>query len=506
MKVALPINTYNKEEIKNPQREYIKKREAGPSNDTIKGVLLKNHIEKDMYERIDNFDKISTQLLIPDNCKIKVPVTSEEKESFDYKKALKPFSLACIGGLGLIGLISVVTKKYSNILANKDDLVRPGDLARNINIVEEPHFAMYRMLRDPKAKNVAGFVGVMLMSMVTVIAKNFVDGVKEIWVKKQNYDIERDLQEKLIQVETDSLSGKLNVVNVLLSDSAKYFKAILKEDKTKKTSFEFENFLSFQGKADENKNQNENKRDLKAILAVSTGVLGFVGLSYGLFRNYQKTLKNLEIFTQKYEHNEIQSKMNKAVSNTNKKVALKELIDLFKVVNATDETMKTNFSKISNISQDEINKAIKEVKSAQIYAQAPEALGGISEKIQYYCYINEDRGHLYNWILNPENKFNKYLFLCFSAITSVSYIGKQIAQAIKDVVVARENSKNELVMKKQLVNIEINNFKAKKMSAIEPLMNNFMLQVERGKSTEDLKNIAENILVEIKNGPPYVYS
>ena len=66
--------------------------------------------------------------------------------------------------------------------------------------------------------------------------------------------------------------------------------------------------------------------------------------------------------------------------------------------------MKENFSKLG-LEDNEIEKLIKKIKQEQIYAQAPEALGGISEKIQYYCYINEDRGHLYNWLLNPENKF-----------------------------------------------------------------------------------------------------
>ena len=60
--------------------------------------------------------------------------------------------------------------------------------------------------------------------------------------------------------------------------------------------------------------------------------------------------------------------------------------------------MHTNLSKINGITPDEIAAAIKDIKSAQIYAQAPEALGGVAEKIQYYCYINEERGHLYNWI------------------------------------------------------------------------------------------------------------
>ena len=44
------------------------------------------------------------------------------------------------------------------------------------------------------------------------------------------------------------------------------------------------------------------------------------------------------------------------------------------------------------------------------------------------------------------------------------------------------------------------------MSAIHPMVENFDYQRKQGKSKEELKELAENILIEIKNGPPYVYS
>ena len=50
------------------------------------------------------------------------------------------------------------------------------------------------------------------------------------------------------------------------------------------------------------------------------------------------------------------------------------------------------------------------------------------------------------------------------------------------------------------------NFKAKKESVIEPLCEEFYIQKENGKSAEELKVMADNILFEIKNGPPFVYS
>ena len=488
------------------QFEVYKKQTAHthPHNDTIKGIILNNHIKKDSFEKIEDFDRISNELLIPS--KLELPPQNKKeakKESFDFKKALKPVVITGGIGLGALLLISGSMNKYAKIMANKSDVVRPGDLARNINILEEPHFAMYRMLRDPNAKNVAGFVGVGLMSAFTLISKNFVDATKEIWVKKQECDIEHNLQENLIQVETEAFVGKLNVVNTLLSDTTKYFKNTLSNDKNTPTT-DFKSYLSFSG--NQKKEETKKHTNIKQALAIMGGIIGFVGLSFTIFKNYQKTLKNLDIFTKKFEHNEISIKIAKAIEKTNKNEAIKDLCDIFKVINATDKTMLDNLSKIKGITEEEIQNVIKNVKEAQIYAQAPEALGGISEKIQYYCYINEDRGHLYNWILNPENKFNKYLFLCFSAISAVSYVAKQATQAIKEVIVERENSKSELELKKRLVETEIENFKSKKLSAINPHIDNYICQLEAGKSKEELKQIAENILVEIKNGPPYVYS
>ena len=62
-------------------------------------------------------------------------------------------------------------------------------------------------------------------------------------------------------------------------------------------------------------------------------------------------------------------------------------------------------------------------------------------------------------------------------------------------------------MQRRLVATELRNFKSKKDAAILPLVEEFYKQVDSGKrSKKELKTMAENILFEIKNGPPYVYS
>ena len=107
--------------------------------------------------------------------------------------------------------------------------------------------------------------------------------------------------------------------------------------------------------------------------------------------------------------------------------------------------------------------------------------------------------------MHPENKFAKYIFLSFAAVTSIGYIGKQILDAIKETAVAKENAKTELNLKKRLVEIEIKNFKSKKNAAIQPLIENFEKSLKNNKTKENLEAEASKILSEIKNGPPYIF-
>ena len=91
--------------------------------------------------------------------------------------------------------------------------------------------------------------------------------------------------------------------------------------------------------------------------------------------------------------------------------------------------------------------------------------------------------------------------------SAIGYLFKQGMDAIKEATVIKENAKTELNLRKRLVDVEIRNFKAKKESAIQPLIDNFYKQASNGtKSKEELKQLADNILTEIKNGPPYVYT
>ncbi|MBQ8848129.1 MAG: hypothetical protein IJ003_04215 [Candidatus Gastranaerophilales bacterium] len=499
--IKKPVNNVQKSQA--VRYDTVKVNNEAVKSAALKGLLLKQHIKKqETIEDFTDFDRISTSLLIPEQVeafKLKEQ-EKNKKEEFDIKKILKPALVAAGITFATVGGISVILRKYSKVMLEKPDLIQPEDLARNINIVEEPHFAMYRALRDPSAKNILGLVGVGVMSIVTTTGKNFIDGCKEAWTKKQECNINHDLQENLISVEAEAFAGKLNVVNTLLSDTTKYFKSVLGSDD--KTKIDYKNHLSFKGNE---KISQEDKNKIKTIASIAVGAVGLIGLSYGIFRNYQKVLGNFDNYSKRMQDKFIRADIENALGISEKQGKIKRLIEIFKKTNAKEEQIKDAAKRIEGITEDEISSMVREVRDAILYTNADEAVYGTAGKIQYYCYINEDRGHLYNWLLNPENKFNKYLFLSFASISVLGYTTKAIAEAIKNTAVAKENSKSELNLRKQLISTEINNFKAKKMSAINPLLDNFIIQLEKGKSKEELKELAETILIEIKNGPPYVY-
>ena len=108
--------------------------------------------------------------------------------------------------------------------------------------------------------------------------------------------------------------------------------------------------------------------------------------------------------------------------------------------------------------------------------------------------------------MNPKNPQFKNLFFGISGVTALAYGGKTLSEAIKDVQVKKYSADVELDLQRRLVATELRNFKAKKESAIEPLCDEFYEQKLNGKSPEELKIMADNILFEIKNGPPFVYS
>ena len=476
------------------------------NSDTLKGVLLNNHLRSN---NTTSFDDNKNSLLVYDD----VITNRNDTDSFTFQNkefksdAFKP--LLIMTGVLAFGayIASAIFKKSSSALLNSKTFEQPPDLAVNMNIKEEPQFAVYRAIRDPDFKNMLGAAAVFLMSGITIACKNFVDGAKDIWLKKQKADTEKILQDNLIEVEKDSFSGKLKIINNMLNENIRHFEQKLGEkDYNDQTFGLYKDFISFGTKDKENNDDFKNKSNAK-FLSLTLSVVALCALLAKLsVSNVKKTAQN----SNKYA-NDICEKAIDTINNLSQKQDkndISKITELMKLICAKSEYIEEIGHKY-NLSEKEIQKIIDETQESQktIFADAPQALGGIPKKIQYYCYLDESRGHLYNWVLNPKNKFAKYIFLSFGATGAVGYLFKQVMDAIKEATVIKEGAKVDLNLKKRLVETEIENFRTKKTSAINPLVESFDKKVEEGNmSKEELKNLADNILNEIKNGPPYVYA
>ncbi len=478
-------------------------------NKTLKGVLVNNHIPNNEI----SFDEINDSLLIyesKNNLKENLSNDKQQENSFDVKKAIKPLLIGTsVMAAGAFILSSILKKSSKNLVKSKSFEQLP-DIALNMNIKEEPHFALYRAIRDPNFKNIMAATMVFIMSGITIACKNFVDGAKEIWLKKQSADIEKNLQENLIEVETNSFSGKLNFVNELMSKNVKYFDEVIKSRSNKSTVPNiFKGFPAFKGNKNPSDNKEKNRdtyQNIKYGLMAIGVILGAILLGKFSISNIKKTTQ----YTQEYANNFAEKTIDtiKNISEKGDKKDIPAITELLKSICAKPEFIKETGAKY-NLGQNEIQNIIDAVEKSKktIFADAPTALGGIPKKIQYYCYLDENRGHLYNWVLNPDNKFTKYIFSAFTISSAIGYLFKQTMDALKEATVMKENAKTELNLRKRLVDVEISNFKSKKESAIQPLIDNFVKQANEGKKTkEELKQIADNILTETKNGPPYVYT
>ena len=182
------------------------------------------------------------------------------------------------------------------------------------------------------------------------------------------------------------------------------------------------------------------------------------------------------------------------------------LENLFKTVESSEEEMRIALKPLDWSDKEEfIKRLTKEINKSTVDANVY-CGGGKTPKPTFYSHVNDYRAFLYNYLLDTDNKQFKALFWGTTGLTAIGYGGKILGDAIKEVQVKKFNADTEAELQQRLVSTELRNFKSKKDSAIQPLMDEFYKQVKAGKPKEELKVMADNILFEIKNGPPFVYS
>ncbi len=468
------------------------------SNNVKEGKLV-NAFVKDPNLSLDE----TLDTLIISHKEISLPEKLEEKEQ-KKDNGLYYLAATSIGIMGLLGCFTGMMKNFSKKkLESTQEYLLPG-ITRNHCINDEIHQSIFSMIQSPNRRTILASIGVITLGSMAFLAKTFIDGCRDVWVKRQEADIQKNLQENLIAVETQSFSGKMQIIRSMLSTKAKIFSENLQP--------------SF--KAKENNKDNNNAKLPFVGLSILT-ILGITTLGYFSLRNLRKseefikkglqnTKEGLDNVIKDYNNGvkleHLEGHNGQILSG---KEAYKHLIEnMLESIYAKPSEIEEFVNKM-NLDSKEKQEFIKYLKTTmnQATEKVNSAIGGSGRnKITYFSHVNDYLSFFYDWLMNPKNPQFKNLFFGISGVSALAYGGKTVSEAIKDVQVKKYSADVELDLQKRLVATELRNFKAKKESVIEPLCEEFFIQKESGKSPDELKTIADNILFEIKNGPPFVYS
>lgn len=461
--------------------------------ETKKGVIV-NSIVKDSINGNQN-DLLRDYI---------IPAETQNPESLKkiqpQTSSNTPLIKLCLGTLAVTGAIAGITKLVSMVA--KKQFQSPKwdslpDIGRNMNLNNESHFVTYMMVQSPQRKTIIGASAFFVFAATGFILKNFADGFRDIWIKKQFAKADYKLQDNLIDVETSVFKGKNEIIRTMMKDTAQELKISINEKSLHK------DVANFKGDSENNEPPKHKDNNRLTVLALIGTVLGTVLLGYYSFKNIQKTDKIMEKSSEDL-HKQISEILKKTPDEIlkNNKETLK---NIFSIMNFNPKEIKEKL-KQAKIPEKEINKIIATVtERTKTFSQAPKEIGGHVGKVQYFTFIQDARGHFYNWIMNINSKPLRALALGISGITAIGYAGEQAVNAVREVEVKKMNNETELNLQKNLVNVELRNFKQKKESYIKPLVQEFKRQASQ-KSKEQLDGMAQNILYEIKNGPPFVYA
>ncbi|MBR6127525.1 hypothetical protein IKQ21_07570 [bacterium] len=460
------------------------------------GVIVNSYVKDPLLSLDETYDS-----LVISKKQIELPQKLNEKEE-KINNPLYPICAATIGIMSLLSVFTLMMKKFSKgKMESTKEYLLPG-ITRNHCINNEIHQSIFSAIQSPNRKTILASLGVITLGAMAFAGKIFIDGFKEVWVKRREADIHKNLQENLIAVETQAFSGKLQIIRSILSSKAKTFS----EE------------LSFKGE----KNSSDNKKDnISLFIFGATALASILGLGYFASYNIRKsdefikngiknTKKGIDIIIKEFNSNKplnnLEGHNGQILSG---KEAYKYLIEnMLESIYATPAEIEKTIDKIK-LPPEEKAEFINRVKNTMNLATEkvnPMIGGSGRNKITYFSHVNDYLSFFYDWLMNPKNPQFKNLFFGIAGVSALAYGGKVASEAVKEVEVKKYAADIELNLQKRLVSTELRNFKAKKDSAIEPLCEEFFKQKREGKSPEELKTVADNILFEIKNGPPFVYS
>ena len=470
---------------------------------TKEGVLVNSNIKEE-----NNLNTTKDSFIISEQ----VEMPSElYKNRNTVDKKLIPLSAIALGVMSSITALTWFVKRSAKIAKEITPEKWLPTLTRNVNLSEETSQVVYQMLQSPNKKTFIAGTGVLALSAMAFMGKTFFDGYKEIWVKRKEANIQKNLQENLIAVETQSFSGKMQIIRSMLSKYSADFEKYLTDDNEKVLQNFEKNFRSESPFTSEKQNKHNSNTNFGNILLGSLTTLGIIGLGFSSIKNLTKSKAHLQDGLERAK-NTIRELVKTSGEET-KKMDKNNLEHMFGSLEGSENIESFVKEQVENLNwknSDEkkefLNKILTRFKTSTTKVN-PNIGGDGTPKPAFNSFVNDYKAFFYNWLIDTSNPQFKQLFFGITGITAVSYGGKLVGDAIKEVQVKKINAETELELQKRLVSTELRNFKSKKDAAIKPLVNEFYKQVDSGKRTkEELKTLAENVLFEIKNGPPYVYS
>lgn len=477
-------------------------------NSTKEGVIVNSFVKDNEISLSD----LKDTFIISDDTSMPAQLY---KDNNIIDKKLLPLSTIALGVMGAIaGLTGFVrySAKASKNLAKEKWL--PA-VTRNVNLSKETSQVIYQMVQSPNSKTFIAGAGVLTLSAMAFMGKTFFDGYKDIWVKRKEANIQKNLQENLIAVETQAFSGKMQIIRSMLSKYTRDFEGFLNPPEEKPdTPFGRKSFAQFAFTSGNNENitfpQKAKENGFgNALLGVAT-LAGIVGLGFLSLKNLTKSKMHLQETLEQTK--KAIAQLVKTSTNETKHIDEKNLEHMFiEIENSKGikEFIKEQVTALNWTKEEKENfekKIIEKIETSTTKVN-PNIGGDGTPKPAFNSFVDDYKAFFYNWLLDTSNPQFGLLFGGITSITAIGYGGKLAGEALKDVQVKKINAQTELDLQKRLVSTELRNFKAKKDSAINPLVKEFYKQVDSGKrSKQELKTMAENILLEIKNGPPFVYS
>ena len=473
---------------------------------TKEGVIVNSFIKGDDTDLYNNklltLDETRDTLIISKDTELPEKIYENR---FSPEKSLLPISGLAIGVMGIFAGISAFVRrnaKITNEIAKEKWIT---SFTRNISINEESVQAIVQMVQNPNIKTVRAGLGVLTLTAMAFMGKTFIDGFKDVWVKKREADIQKNLQEQLISVETQSFSGKMQIIRNSLSEKTNMFSKYISISEPVKQPFgmfKSAKDLNFSGKSKDIKKDKYSALRYFLMGAVTLGSI--VGLALISIKNLQAGSKETLKFIEK-------TKLDMetiAKSGKDKELVKNHLENMCQFINAKRSDVEEIVSKTDWTKEEQkefIEILMKKIDTSTVKVN-PNIGGDGTQKPSFSSFVDDYRAFFYNMLIEPDNKQFQQLFYGTTALAAISYGGKVLGDAIKEVQVKKINAQTELNLQQRLVSTELRNFKAKKDAATKPLIEEFFKQVDEGKPKEQLKTIAENILLEIKNGPPFVYS